>query len=299
MSDNSQTPPASLASRLTDWRLENGRDGMPRLVLDRADVFAEIYLNGAHLTTFENRAHGFSMFWMDPSPLTAGRAIRGGVPLVFPWFGPHREHDDYPRHGFARNLTWSVAGEFRTAQGGAGVALDAADTDLTRGVWPHAFHARAEVIAEAMAITQRLTIRNTDKTPFTYENALHSYFAVGDVRNIAVEGLAGGDYIDKVDGKKRKRLEGTLRFAGETDSVFVGATGACVIREAGRPAIRIEKSGSLETVAWNPWAKKGDPAATPPPFVCIEPATCMEHSVTLAPGEAHTLEARFQFDASQ
>lgn len=297
MSETSKTTKPTLSPTLSEWRLDAGRDGLPRLVLDRGDVFAEVYLNGAHLTTFENRARGFSMFWMDKAPLTTGRAIRGGVPLVFPWFGPHREHDEYPRHGFARNLTWSIAGEFRTAQGGIGVALDAVDMDLTRVIWPHAFHARVEVIAEAMAVTQRLTIRNTDKVPFTYENALHSYFAVGDVRNIAVEGLAGGEYIDKVDGKKRKGLKGSLRFAGETDSVFVGATGTCVIRESGRPTIRIEKSGSLETVAWNPWAKKGDPAAMPPPFVCIEPANCMDHSVTLAPGEAHTLEARIQFEA--
>lgn len=298
MSEKSKTTQHTLTPTLADWRLDTGREGMPRLVLDRGDVFAEVYLNGAHLTAFENRKRGFSMFWMDKAPLAPGRAIRGGVPLVFPWFGPHHEHDHYPRHGFARNLTWSVAGEFRTEQGGVGIALDAVDMDLTRAIWPHAFHARVEVIVEPMAITQRLTIRNTDKAPFTYENALHSYFAVGDVRNIAVEGLDGAEYVDKVDGKKRKRQEGPLRFTGEKDSVFVGVGGACVIREAGRPAIRIEKSGSHETVAWNPWAKKGDPAATPPPFVCVEPANCMDHTVTLAPGQSHTLEARFQFDES-
>jgi len=279
-----------------DWRVEPGAGGLLRLVFDRDGLFAEVYLNGAHVTAFMNRKQGLSMFWMDGATPLAGRAIRGGVPLVFPWFGPHRDRADVPRHGFARNLTWSIAGECRPEGAIAGVALEVVDNELTRVVWPHAFWARLEVGVEELALAMRMIVKNTDKTPFSFENALHSYFAVGDVRAICVEGLDGAGYIDKTDGAKRKTLAGGVRFTGERDNVFVDTTAVCRIREAGRATIRIEKSGSRETVVWNPGAKKGDPSAAAPPFVCVEPANCVDHPVTLAPGEEHALAARFAFE---
>lgn len=295
MTLNELSENSKIESRLSLWRIEAGSGGLPRLVFERDKIFAEIYLNGAHLTAFENRARKLSMFWMDAAAPVAGRAIKGGVPLVFPWFGPLRDRADFPRHGFARNISWSAAGEFRSGEA-FGIALEAVDSDLTRVVWPHAFMARFEAAVEDLAISISFSIRNTDKAPFKFENALHSYFSIGDVRAISIEGLDGAEYIDKMDGASRKRQSGAVRLPKETDSVFVGTTSACRILEAGRAAIRIEKSGSNETVVWNPGPKKNDPAAIAPPFVCVEPANCMDHGVTLAPGESHTLRAKFAFE---
>jgi len=282
---------------LKDWRLDAGVGGLPRLTLECGEVFAELYLNGAHLTAFENRARGLSMFFVEPGALLPGRAIKGGVPLVFPWFGPHTAEKGFPRHGFARNLSWAVAGETRSGEA-RGIALELVDNDCTKVLWPFAFQARLEVRVESLAVEMRLITINTGKAPFTCENALHAYFAVGDVRAIAVEGVAGGEYINRAGQAERLRQEGAVRFEGQlVDRVFVNAAQDCVIREAGRPAIRIAKSGSRETVVWNPGAPKDKPGAAPPPFVCVEPANCIAHAVARAPGEEHILSARFSFEA--
>lgn len=296
MPEKSSSSIRKTEKNLGAWRLETGLGGLPKLVFERGNVYAELYLNGAHVTAFENRAKGLSMFWMDSSAsLVSGRAIKGGVPLVFPWFGPLKDRGDFPRHGFARNAAWSVAGGFQDGKA-HGVSLELVDSDLTRVVWPHAFKARLEVAVEDLAVSMRLVVVNTDKTAFTFENALHAYFAIGDVRAIAVEGLDGATYVDKIDGMKRKKQSGDVRLPKETDSVFVGATNACRIKESGRATLRISKSGSQETVVWNPGAKKGDPSAVAPAFVCVEPANCMDHSITLGPGEEHVLDARFEFE---
>jgi len=285
-------------SVLVKWQMEPGSGGLPRIVYDQEGIFAEIYLNGAHLTRFENKARGLSMFWMDPAPMVAGRAIKGGVPLVFPWFGPLKDKPDFPRHGFARNITWSVAEEYSRGNE-SGIALEAKDSDLTRVVWPHSFRARLEIGVSETGVTMRFMIENTDKTQFTFENALHAYFAVGRVADISVRGLDATEYIDKMDGFAQKRLSGDVRFPGPTDSVFLDTATPCLIREPGRATIRIVKSGSRETVVWNPGAKKSDPGDVAPPFVCVEPANCMAHPVTLMPGEKHSMEASFSWEAGQ
>jgi D-hexose-6-phosphate mutarotase len=241
-----------------EWKQMPGANGLPRIVFDDGAVSAELYLNGAHLTAVENRRTGRSLLWLHPSAeFAAGRAIRGGVPLIFPWFGKHPD-PSMPGHGFARNRTWTVA--------------------ATAGN-------RAE-------LTMDLTIANTDSAAFSYEAGYHPYFAVGDVRNVQVEGLEGCRYLDKILGGEAVQ-QGGVRFPGVIDRVYVEPPGGAVIREGAEARVRVSRSGAREIVVWNPGGgSDGSPA---PPFVCVEPATCVEHRVTLAPGEEHTMAARFEW----
>lgn len=291
------TPPStnSPAPLLTDWHLHLAPGGIPMLRLSQGDLIAEVALVGAHLISFENTAVQRSMFWLADAPFVAGQAIRGGVPLVFPWFGGHAGRPDLPNHGFARNVLWSFAGEFRDG-GGFGVAMELTDNPVTRAVWPHAFRARCEIVISGAGVAQRLSVRNDGKAAFAFEGGFHPYFAVGDVRNVAVEGLDAVPYIDKNSGSTDRMIQaGPLRFTGPVDSVYLDTKSPCRILEPGRPTLRVEKSGSRETVVWNPGSKTPATVA-PSPFVCVEPMNCFDHAVELAPGEEHILTARYVWE---
>jgi D-hexose-6-phosphate mutarotase len=162
-------------------------------------------------------------------------------------------------------------------------------------LWPHDFAARF-VVEITAHLTMTLEVENTSGSSFQFESALHTYFAVSDVRHVSVTGLENAAYIDKTDAFARKQLgPEPLRFTAETDRVFPGATGACVIHDPGlNRNIVVEKSGSATTVVWNPWIAK---AAAMADFgddewarmLCIETANTGDDAITLASGAKHAL----------
>ncbi|MDK2970758.1 MAG: glucose-6-phosphate 1-epimerase [Candidatus Sumerlaeota bacterium] len=270
-----------------EWKRMAGTNGLPRIVFDDGTVAAELYLNGAHLTAVENRRTGRSLLWLLPdAEFLPGRAIRGGVPLIFPWFGKHPD-PSMPGHGFARNRTWTVA-----ATAGNRAELTLEDCEETRALWPHRFRARLGVEVSEGGVAMDLTIANTDSAAFTYEAGYHPYFAVGDVRDVQVEGLEGCRYLDKILGGEAVQ-QGGVRFPGVIDRVYVEPAGDAVIREGAEARVRVSRSEAREIVVWNPGGgRNGSPA---PPFVCVEPATCVEHRVTIGSGEEHTMATRFEW----
>jgi glucose-6-phosphate 1-epimerase len=146
-----------------------------------------------------------------------------------------------------------------------------------------------------------LRVENTGATPFTFEEALHTYLAVSDIRKVAVQGLAGVACLDKVRGMQRfTQGAEPLTFSGETDRVCLDTEAACEVDDPGlERRIRVEKSGSRTTVVWNPWVKKAQ--AMPdfgddewPGMLCIETANAAANAVTLAPGAAHEITARIE-----
>lgn len=145
-------------------------------------------------------------------------------------------------------------------------------------------------------LEMELEVRNDAEQTLIYEEALHSYFAVGDIEQVSIAGLQGTTYIDKTDGFKRKRVVGeTIRLTKETDQVHLNTLATCVIEDAAwRRRIIVEKSGSQTTVVWNPWAEKtkGFKDMAPEEWrgvICVESANAAENAVTLAPGEAHSM----------
>ncbi|MEI8096258.1 MAG: D-hexose-6-phosphate mutarotase [Spirochaetales bacterium] len=244
------------------------------MTLHHADDLATFTLQGAHLTSWQPAGHE-PVLWMSSSTRwETGEVLRGGVPVCWPWFGAHP--DGGARHGFVRTLVWTLLGvterpEHLTVSFG----LDVNGTEDPR--WP--YRARVEFQAEFGAdLTLRLLTRNTDGRPFTFTEALHTYFQVGDIGRVEVAGP-----------------EGEVRFSGEVDQVFEGTTASCVIRDPslGRQ-LRIDKSGSASTVIWNPGEARarllgdlGDELHRN--FVCVESGNVRGDAVTLAPGATHTL----------
>jgi len=253
--------------------------------------------HGAHILAWQPASATHPVLFLSPrSPFTPGKAIRGGVPLCFPWFGPKTDDPKAPQHGFARTREWTVETTEVAADGTARLVFSLEADTATRAAWPHTFSARYRVDA-GRVLTAALTIDNRGDTPLTFGAALHTYLAVSDVRQIAIRGLEHTDYLDKVGGASVRRREGAapMRFTGETDRVYLDTTATCVVDDPGwARRIHVSKTGSRSTVIWNPWTEKARAMADLgedawPGFVCVETCNAGDDTVTLAPGAAHTL----------
>ena len=255
-----------------------------------------IYLHGAHVTHWQPTGVSTVLFLSEHSKFEAAKAIRGGVPLIFPWFGAR--DGGGPVHGFARTETWEVV--FAAVSGDeVHLTLTLGPSEVSRGLGYDKFRVAYEVVFGG-ELTLRLSVANQGDAPLKFEEGMHSYFQVGDVADIGVEGLGGVEYVDKVDGFKRKRQsEDVLRFEGMVDRPYLNTEGAVTVDDPGmKRKIVVEKTGSKTTVVWNPWvegtATLGDMGADEwRKMVCVETVNAMENSVTLQPSEAHTMEAKF------
>lgn len=274
----------------------HSRGELPMLRLSGAQSTLEASLQGAHLTGWTIPGTPPVLFLSPQGVFQRGKAIRGGVPLIFPWFGPKAGDSRAVQHGFARVRDWNLQAASVDPDGACTVAMTLTDDERTQAAWPHAFHARF-VAAAGRQLRMAFEIRNTGATAFTFEAALHTYLAVSDVRRIRVHGLEHTAYLDKVAGGVRKREEGApLTFTGETDRVYLDTASACTIEDPDwNRRLVVAKSGSRSTVVWNPWTEKaramadlGEAAWTG--MVCVETANAGDDARTLAPGGAHVLE---------
>lgn len=277
-------------------RLLTGEGGLPRLVIEAAGAVAHVHLLGACVTRYA--VGGREVLFCSPrSPFERGRAIRGGVPICWPWFGPHPADETLPQHGLARRMLWEVEqmGEER-------VVLTLSDNQETRQVFPRSFRLRYVVSLGGDGLTMALETTNTDPIAFTYGEALHTYLAVPDVRDVRVGGVAGLRYIDKAaGGVVRTESAEPVRLGGETDRIYLDAYGPHDVGwDGGRPgAVRVHKSNSANTVLWNPWETKGESMSELAgghwtKFVCVETVNTAEHAVTLASGQSHTTVCRLE-----
>jgi glucose-6-phosphate 1-epimerase len=284
--------------------VEVGNGGLERIRVSGPRADAEIYLQGGHVTHWQPRGAAPVLFLSPRAVFAPGNAIRGGVPVIFPWFGPHATDRTKPMHGFARSRTWRLITSEPDRAGAVVVELGLCDDDATRALWPSRFDLHYRVtIGETLGLT--LTTTNTSPAPFAFEAALHTYLAVGDVERIEVAGLEHTTYIDKVDAMTRKRHGAApLRLAGETDRVFLGTTARCVV---GDPALNrrlvVDKSGSASTVVWNPGATKAAGIADLEPdgwrrMVCVETANAADDAITLAPGGRHVMSATIRVETA-
>ncbi len=215
-------------------RFEDGPNGLVRVRVTAPAAEAEIYLHGGHVTHYQPRGGRPVLFVSARSRYDAKSAIRGGVPVIFPWFGAKADDPAAPQHGFVRATAWDVESVERVAPDAVTLVLRLDASDATRAVWPHRFVLRHRIGIGA-ALDLALEVDNGSAEPIAFEEALHTYLAVGDVREASVTGLAGTTYIDKTDGMTRKRRgPEPLRLAGETDSVYVFNAGHLRGRRPGR-----------------------------------------------------------------
>jgi D-hexose-6-phosphate mutarotase len=267
---------------------------LPRLEVVTPLARAEVYLQGAHVTAYAAGPSAPLLFLSRASRFAAGAPIRGGVPLVFPWFGHKADDAAAPLHGPARCLPWRL--DDATADAAGRVELTFGLTDVVPAGWPAGAALRYRVgIGTALQLT--LEVDNRGPAPIRFEDALHTYLAVDDVERIRVTGLEGAAFLDETEGFARKRgATEPLVLRGETDRVYDDTRAPCVVWDPiARRRVEIAKTGSDATVVWNPGPARALPDLDDDEwraFVCIESANVRGGAVTVAPDATHRLSVR-------
>ena len=246
------------------------------------------------------------LIWLsEQAAYKRGQGVRGGVPVCWPWFGNlqrnpqavqamHLQPAAAPAHGLVRNLDWQLQGIDSRDDG---IHLEFVYNSATQPLtdWPHAAELRLSIRLDERLHIQ-LSSRNLGDTPLTISQALHSYFAVSDIRNVALEGLHGCRYIETLEDWQQRQQDGLLQFSGETDRIYQGTPAQLsILDRAWQRRIQLHSSGSNSAVLWNPWIDKAQrlsqfAADAWHGMLCIEHANVLDDIRVLAPGEQHQLD---------
>jgi glucose-6-phosphate 1-epimerase len=264
---------------------------------------AMVYLQGAHVTHWQPAGHQPVLFLSRRSELVPGKAIRGGVPIAFPWFAARHDGKTGPSHGFARIQNWTLA--FAALAGGdLHMTFTLGPTELSRSLGYDNFHLVYQLTIGG-TLTMQLTIGNDADGPLVFEEALHTYYSIVDIHEASVTGLEQTNYLDKMDDMHEKVQQGAISITEPTDRVYLNTAKTCVLHDAaGRRRIHVAKTNSNTTVVWNPWESGAlklsdlDPSEWQE-FVAIETVNASANAVTLAPGATHTMLAQISVEDSQ
>jgi glucose-6-phosphate 1-epimerase len=272
-------------------RFSAGAGNLPLCTLATPLAKAQVYLHGAHVASYEPAGEKPVLYMSPRSNFISGKPIRGGVPVCLPWFGPKSDDPSAPMHGIARLREWQVLDANRSGNAlTLALQLDA----RSETVFPYDFGAVLRLsLGETLKIELE-TVNRSDR-PMPVTEALHSYFSVSDVREVSITGLEKVRYFDKAAGGEQPPAGREIRFAGETDRVYLDTSATCIIHDpAWARKIEASKSGSKSTVVWNPHAKKAASMQdlgedTWPNFCCVETANALGNAFTIAPGGIHVM----------
>ena len=277
---------------LTCWR---ARVGTRELLISQ---------QGAQILSYQEDDQPPLIWLSEQATYKRGQGVRGGVPVCWPWFGGlqrnpqtvqamHLQPADAPAHGLVRNLDWQLQG-IDSRDDGVQIEFvyNSAAQPLTD--WPHAAELRLSIRLDERLHIQ-LNSRNLGDTPLAISQALHSYFAVSDIRNVAVEGLHGCRYIETLEDWQQRQQDGLLQFSGETDRIYLDTPAQLsILDRTWQRRIQLHSSGSNSAVLWNPWIDKAQrlsqfAADAWTGMLCIEHANVLDDIRVLAPGEQHQL----------
>jgi glucose-6-phosphate 1-epimerase len=260
-----------------------------RVVHPKAE--AEIALHGAHVLSFKPTGQQDVLWLSDKSEFNPAKAIRGGIPICWPWFGRVAT----PAHGFARISQWQLV-EHRETEDGVLVCLGLEDNETTHAMWPHAFQARVYVdISDSLKVT--LEITNRDKSPWNFSGALHSYFNIADIKDSITTGM-GPEYADSLQAGKICQGDSQLQLTDTVDRVYTQPEAQIAISDPKHDrTITIENGGANSAVIWNPWQEGASNMADMSDngyltMLCVEStlhAPSLESGKTLQPGESYQL----------
>ena len=272
----------------------DGQGELPMLEITTPWSTAEIYLQGAHVTQFKKKDESPLLFLSQCSRFVEGQPIRGGIPVIFPWFGPR---EGLGQHGYARLKAWDLKELTQVPDGSVSVRLGLPGCPEASA---YPAYTADYIVTVNQSLTLQLIITNQSRdAAFSFEDCLHTYFDVGDVTAIAISGLKGLSYIDTVAGFVEKtETSDTLRIAGEVDRIYPNSTGTVAIFDPRLSRkILVEKQGSASTVVWNPWIAK---ARRMPDFgdeefermICVESGNVASNRINLPAGGSATLTVK-------
>ncbi|WP_313102687.1 D-hexose-6-phosphate mutarotase [Stutzerimonas nitrititolerans] len=278
--------------QLACWRIRRGDDEL--LVAEQ----------GAQVLSYR-QGDAPPIIWLsEEAAFQQGQSVRGGVPICWPWFGDlkrnpedvqaaYRGETEAPFHGLVRSLGWQLAQQ--RCEGDAGI-LEFTCPQASGALpgWPHRVELKLQVrLDERLHIS--LTSRNLGDRPLAISQALHSYFAIGDIHQVSVEGLNGCRYIDTLENWQQRQQQGDLRFTGETDRIYLDLPPTLHLRDPQlNRRITLQTRGSRSAILWNPWIDKAQRLSQFADdawqrMACIETANAMDDRVLLNAGASHTL----------
>lgn len=271
---------------------QDGNGDLPKVEVKTRWSDAEVYLHGAHITHFQRRGEPPLLFMSPLSRFETGVPIRGGIPIIFPWFGSREGH---AAHGFARTTSWDLRQVVPQANGE--VTLKFVLPDCAQASLFPRFSAEYRVTI-GPSLKAELAVTNVSgDQELAFEDCLHTYFHVGEISAVSIRGLRGADYLDKVSNFARKtEALDAIRITSETDRIYLDTESIVEIddRSLGRTIV-VAKSGSRSTVLWNPWIAK---SLQMPDFgnqdyqrmVCVESGNVSENRICLLPGQTQKLQ---------
>jgi glucose-6-phosphate 1-epimerase len=273
----------------------DGNGAMPRVRITSPRCDGEIYLHGAQVTSWKPAGADEVFFLSSKSRWEDGQAIRGGIPICFPWFRAKVDDRQAPAHGFVRTKAWQLASIVPT-ENDIVISMCTGNDERTQRWWPGDFRLTHRVTFGSV-LTLELVCTNTGTRPLRFEEALHTYNRVANVKKVRLQGLDTVHFLDNTDSNREKTQRGDISIVSTTDDAYLNTKSAVDLADADmRRRIRLRKEGSLTTVVWNPWREGanglrdlGDGEWTK--FLCIEASNILSLAVDLAPGQEHTLKA--------
>ena len=276
-----------------------GKGGFPTIEVDNEHAKAVISVYAGQVLSFQPKTQAEDlMFLSSKAYYQDGKAMKGGAPICWPWFGPDPEDKGRSSHGFVRNRMWQMREVTSTQAGSTKIVLGLTDTENTRAIWDYAFDF-AIAITVGKSLNVELITRNTGDKEFSITQALHTYFRVGGIDKVRVLGLKDNSYLDKVDSGKEKTQSGEIAFDGECDRIYLNVQPELTIDDAalGRK-IKITSTNSKTAIVWNPWAdisaNMGDlDDKDYQNFVCVETANAANEVIKVAAGSEYKLAANY------
>ncbi|KHT64655.1 aldose epimerase [Photobacterium gaetbulicola] len=266
--------------------------GIKIVRVNHAQAEAAISLHGGHLVWFKPKGEDDVIWLSEKAEFDTTKAIRGGIPVCWPWFGKAAA----PSHGFARNSEWTLH-EHRENDNGVIIALTLGDSDATRAVWPHKF-SNMLTFEIGTELTVSLTSTNNDDDAWSYSGALHTYFNVESIRETTITRM-GSEYLDSTQSDQVCQGSDKLTFECEVDRVYTQPESTVLIDDGSRRQIAVTNSGHNAAVIWNPWQALSQSMADMADdsfetMVCVESTIHNSQNITLAPGESHTLTTQIR-----
>lgn len=272
-----------------------GKGKLPVALITSRHAKAEVSLYGAHVLSFVPDGQK-DVLWLSPqSMFESGKPIRGGIPVCFPWFGPHATDSQKPMHGFARLQTWNVVETFAFENGNVRIILSLKDNTETKALWPFDFYAKM-IIEVGKKLDVTLCCTNTSTETIKVGGALHSYFSISNIANIDISGLKGCQYYAGfAKNISNPQDEETLKIVKEENRRYINHTDDCIIADPKwNRKMRVSKKGSKVTVVWNPYSETVKTMADIPvtgyqDFICVEAVNAYADIIDIEPGENHCL----------
>ncbi|MDX1680946.1 MAG: D-hexose-6-phosphate mutarotase [Akkermansiaceae bacterium] len=261
-------------------------DGYPVFEIEHPTCSGKVALHGAQVMSWKPVDEEEVLYLSPKAVFREGKAIRGGIPVCWPWFSEHPSDETVPSHGIARTRFWDFV---EAAENDQGVVLKFA---MREGIWS------AEIIIKmGEDLEVMLKTINTNEIPILISGALHSYFAVSDIEQVRVVKLEGVECTDLVGTPTKRKQDTPVEFKREVDAIYESSDPVLLVDDLSGRTLLIEKTGSPSTVLWNPWAEKAKALEDLPDdgyrdFCCVEAAIANDRAEIVMPGQMQVLSTR-------